>query len=300
MSCLVLGRKGQVATHLGALLEDAVFWGRDECDLNATGQIAEAIIALAPSVIVNAAAYTAVDAAESEPEAAWRLNALAAGEAARAARALDVPIVQISTDYVFDGAAERPYRAGDAVNPLNTYGKTKLGGEIAVATLAPKHWILRTSWVFSEVGTNFVKTMIRLGHERDHLEIVADRHGVPTHAGDLSAVIAALVAGNGSEALGWGTYHAIGGPATTWFEFARLIFSRARDLGLVDREIELNAISTSTYLTSAARPANSVLASSPEIRDVLGVDMDWHRGLEATLSRLAGRRLGRRRNKENE
>lgn len=287
MTVLVLGRFGQVASHLRALLPDAWFWGRATLDLESSTEVAATIIDRKPSCIVNAAAYTAVDRAESEPLAAWAVNATAVAEVARAATVLDVPLVHLSTDYVFDGTSREPYRVGDAVNPLGTYGRTKLAGELAVATLCAKHWILRASWVFSEHGTNFVRTMLRLAAERDALGVVADQHGVPSYASDLAAVIAALVARKSESPLDYGLYHAVGGVPTTWFDFAREIFALAEARGLIARRPTVSPITTADYPTAARRPANSVLAPSPALIEATGVTLDWKRGLEVALDRLA-------------
>jgi len=157
MTVLVLGSAGQLARHLRELWPQATFWGRDSLDLSRPETVLGHVCSLRPSTIVNAAAYTAVDRAEAEPDLAWRINSEAAAALARAARALDVPLVHVSTDYVFDGRAARPYVESDAVAPLNVYGRSKLGGELAVAALCSRYWILRSSWVFSEYGSNFVR-----------------------------------------------------------------------------------------------------------------------------------------------
>ena len=194
MTVLVLGFSGQLATHLRELLPDADYWGKDTLDLRQPTKARAAIEAHQPSLIVNAAAYTAVDKAESERDAAWGLNAEAPAMLARAAAALDVPLIHISTDYVFDGTKEGEYEVGDACNPISTYGESKLAGELAVRSLCPRSWILRTSWVFSEFGLNFVKTILRLARERDELRVVSDQVGRPTYAGDLAALVVRMAA----------------------------------------------------------------------------------------------------------
>ena len=286
MKCLVLGRSGQVASHLAQLMPDATFWGREQLDLNQNDRIRPAILAAAPSYIVNAAAYTAVDRAESEREQAWNINATAVAEAAKAANDLNVPLIHISTDYVFDGTSERAYRVDDPVRPISTYGRTKLAGEIAIETLCSKYLILRTSWVFSEFGANFVKTMIRLAGERDSLNVVADQRGIPTYAGDLASVIAAIVRAGNEEQVAWGTFHAVGGIEVSWFEFAQKIFALARSRQLIDHEVEVHRISTDAYPTPAHRPANSRLVPSTELLRPLNVQMDWEKGLETMLDAL--------------
>jgi dTDP-4-dehydrorhamnose reductase len=284
MKCLVLGRNGQLATHLHTLLPEAIFLGSKELDLNDSSALAAEIEKISPTHIVNAAAYTAVDKAESEPEQAWAVNAVAPGEAARAARRLGIPMIHISSDYVFDGTSSRAYRPEDATGPTGVYAKTKLAGELAVTSLCERHWVLRTSWVFSEHGSNFVRTMLRLARERDALSIVADQHGVPTYAGDLARVVAALVSGT-TNTVAWGTYHAVGGPPTTWFDFARVIFETAAAEGVIGKVPKLSAITTAEYPTAARRPANSILEPSPALFEH-NAKMDWEQGLRQTLRAL--------------
>ena len=236
MTILVLGESGQVASHLRELLPDAVYWGRRTFDLGAPAGLTAAIEALAPAVIVSAAAYTAVDNAESEPDLAWAINAEAPAAAARAAKALDVPLIHISTDYVFDGRKTSPYEVGDACAPINVYGASKLGGELATRAIWPKHWILRTSWVFSAHGTNFLKTILRLAQREPTLRVVGDQHGRPTYAGHLARLIAKLASdGVAGPALPYGTFHAVGGPAATWFDFAATIVGEAHRQGLIQQ-----------------------------------------------------------------
>lgn len=285
-SILVIGRTGQLAQHLQELLPQATFWSRSDADLAQPALLEERIAAMGTTAIVNAAAYTAVDRAESEPDLAWRINAEAPASMARAAAARNIPLIHVSTDYVFDGLSEREYRPTDPVAPLNVYGATKLAGEIAVRSLAKQHWILRTSWVFSEHGTNFVKTMLRLGRERDALNIVNDQRGRPTYAGDLARAIAALVKELDSNLVPAGTYHAVGGPALSWFEFAQEIFVRARALGILSKVPSVSAIPSSQYPTPAARPSNSVMEPSQLLQDALAVRFDWQAGLERALRHI--------------
>jgi dTDP-4-dehydrorhamnose reductase len=291
MTALVLGSNGQVGSHLRELLPEAIFWGRSDADLANPADIEAAICRSAPSLVVNCAAYTAVDKAEQEPELAWRVNAESPAAIARAATVLKIPVVHISTDYVFDGHSKRPYRECDGTNPINVYGRTKLAGDLAISTLCDQHWILRTSWVFSEHGSNFVKTMLRLAGERDRLTIVADQRGRPSYAGDIAVVIAKLVERIQEGATAPGTYHLGGGPEITWFEFASHIFREAKLRGLIDKSPELVPIPTSAYPTPAARPLNSVLEPNEEFLEQIGADMDWKRGL-ATMLQSMDRRGG--------
>jgi dTDP-4-dehydrorhamnose reductase len=286
MTALVLGSSGQLATHLRALLPDATYCGRDSLDLGEPSLVAAAIEAMRPSAIVNAAGYTAVDQAEGEPALAWRVNAESVAAAALAATALDVPFVQVSTDYVFDGCKAAEYVEDDGTQPLSVYGATKLAGELAARALCKKSWILRASWVFSEHGTNFVKTMLRLAATQDELRVVTDQRGRPTYAGDLAAVIAALV--RRPDLLPFGTYNAVGGSVVSWHEFAEIIVGEAFERGLITKRVPVRAIGTAEYPTAARRPANSALRPNGELGRALGVAMDWRKGLTVALAALRG------------
>jgi dTDP-4-dehydrorhamnose reductase len=288
MNVLVLGESGQLARHLRELLPAAEFWGRAKLDFGQPAEVSAAIEAYRPSAIVNAAAYTAVDKAESDRDAAWRINAEAPAMLARAAAVLDVPLVHVSTDYVFDGKKDGEYETDDPCNPVNVYGASKLAGELAVRTLCPRSWILRTSWVFSEYGSNFLKTILRLAAEREELRIVADQHGRPTYAEDVARVIAGLVAAPRADArVAHGTYHAVGGPAVSWHAFAEAIVAAGIRHGMLRRSPRVTPIETSDYPSAARRPANSVLQSTAELAAALGVEIDWRRGVARALTRLA-------------
>lgn len=290
MSVLVLGSRGQLAQHLRDTLAGARYWGRREYSLEDPLAAETAMVEAAPSIIVNAAAYTAVDQAEKEPEAAWRINAEGAACAARAAARLGVPIIQVSTDYVFDGSSDRAYRDTDATLPTNVYGRTKLAGELAVASIAPKHWILRASWVFSELDGNFLTTMLRLANERDRLRVVADQHGRPTYAGDLARVISRLVTDRTAPMVPWGIHHVSGGDAISWHGFAEHIIETAFKNELVERRPYLEAIGTAEYPTLARRPMNSVLEPSRSLTRELNMQPDWRAGVQEVITRLRGSR----------
>jgi dTDP-4-dehydrorhamnose reductase len=281
MSIVVLGSSGQLARHLRELLPEARFLARAEADLADPAAVRKVLLAARPTCIVNAAAYTAVDRAESEPTLAWTVNAEAPAVMARVAGQLDVPLVHVSTDYVFSGHAGNGWRSSDPVSPVNTYGRSKLGGELAVATLCAKHWILRSSWVFSEYGSNFVKTMLRLAAERPELRVVDDQRGCPTYAGDLARLVARVTAS--PEALPYGLHHATGGPAVSWREFADSIVEVGYRLGVLANRVPVRGIRTSDYPTAARRPANSVLEP-----DALpgGITFDWQAGLERAVGAL--------------
>jgi len=284
MSVLVLGASGQLASHLRELLPGAAYWGRQTLDLGQPAHVRAAIEAHRPSAIVNAAAYTAVDKAESERDAAWSLNAEAPAVLARVAAKLDVPLVHVSTDYVFNGTKEGEYQVGDPCDPVNAYGATKLVGEIAVRTLCPRSWILRTSWLFSEYGSNFVKTILRLAGEREELRVVADQHGRPTYAGDLARLVARLARASDADArVSYGTYHAVGGAIVSWHGFAEAIVAAAVSHGALTRAPRVIPIATSEYPTAARRPQNSILRPSDEISSILHIEFDWVQGLQRTI-----------------
>jgi dTDP-4-dehydrorhamnose reductase len=286
MSVLVLGSSGQLATHLKELLPGADYWGRQKFDLARPSGLDVAIREHKPSLIVNAAAYTAVDKAEVEREIAWTVNAEAPAMAARAAALLDIPLLHISTDYVFDGTKVGEYSTSDACLPISVYGASKLEGELAVRALAPKSWILRTSWVFSEHGTNFVKTIVRLAGEKQELRVVNDQLGRPTYAGDLARLVA-RIAEDAESRLPYGTYHAVGGAVTSWHGFAEAIVATAHSRGHLKRVPLVTAISTAEYPTPARRPRNAVLQPSAELKALYDVDFDWGRGLDRAIERIA-------------
>ncbi|NGP53720.1 dTDP-4-dehydrorhamnose reductase [Thioalkalivibrio sp. XN8] len=288
MSIIVLGANGQLARHLLGTVPSAEFWGRETLDVADAEALEARLVEAAPRAIINAAAYTAVDRAESEPVEAWRVNVEAPAAAARAARRLDAALVHVSTDYVFDGSANTPYAEDAPTCPLGVYGASKLAGELAVRTICPRHWILRTSWVFSEYGHNFMKTVLRLAESGNPLRIVADQLGRPTYAGHLAELIAALDPAGDSPQLPYGTWHATGGEIASWHGFAQRIVARAAALGLLAEAPEVIPISTADYPAPARRPAYSVLAPSAAIAALDGTTFDWNTGLERALAALAG------------
>jgi dTDP-4-dehydrorhamnose reductase len=236
-------------------------------------------------LIVNTAGYTAVDKAEVERDIAWAVNAEAPARAAEAAAELDIPLLHVSTDYVFDGTKNGEYATADPCTPVNAYGASKLDGELAVRRLAPKSWILRTSWLFSEHGANFVKTIVRLAGERPELRVVNDQLGRPTYAGDLARVIARIAA-DAESRLPYGTYHAAGGAVTSWHGFAEAIVAAAHSRGRLPRAPLVTGISTAEYPTTALRPRNAVLQPSAELQALYDVDFDWARGLDTAIERM--------------
>jgi dTDP-4-dehydrorhamnose reductase len=228
--------------------------------LEQPGSADAAIRATAPDIVVNAAAYTAVDRAEAEPERAFRINAEAIGEVGAAACSVGASVVHLSTDYVFGGARDRPWREDDPTGPINVYGASKLAGEERLRAASPRHLILRTSWVVSAFGHNFVRTMLRLASERGEVAVVADQRGCPTSAHDLAGLILSL-AERGE--LPTGTFHAAGAEACNWAELASGIFNISAAAG--GRTASVRPIATGDYPTPAARPRNSVLDCSKAI-----------------------------------
>jgi dTDP-4-dehydrorhamnose reductase len=260
MRILVTGAHGQVGTELMRLGTAAghAMHGSDHADIDIcdAAAVQQAIDRLAPDAVINAAAYTAVDKAESDQDTAFAVNRDGPRNLALACEAASIPLVHISTDYVFDGSKTGAWNESDAPHPLGIYGASKLAGEEAVQSLCTRHLILRTSWVFSAHGHNFVKTMLRLASEREELGVVADQSGKPTSAAEIARIcLATLEQGDGR----WGLYHLAQPDATTWHDFAEVIFAEARRQGMALKLASLRAIATSDYPTPATRPANSVL-----------------------------------------
>lgn len=293
---LIFGGSGQIgmACQTAAAGED---WPtsaplRASLDICDAAAVAAAVAKARPAVVINAAAYTAVDKAESEPDLAFAVNREAAGIIAAACAASRSPLIHLSTDYVFDGRKQSAYRPTDPVNPTSTYGRSKAAGEDAVRSTCPGHVILRTAWVFSAVRQNFVKTMLRLGRTRDSLRIVADQRGCPSGAPQLGrdiVTIARRLAENSLEDKSvegfWGTYHLCGEEAVSWYEFAGEIFRMTESLtGRPGPRLE--PIASADYPTAAARPANSVLDSSATQRRFGLAPMDWRADLRAVVRSL--------------
>ena len=279
MSILVFGKTGQVATELQRQ-SDVVALGRDSADLTDPNACAAAILQSNPSAVINAAAYTAVDKAEDEEAIATLINADAPAAMAKACATLNIPFVHISTDYVFDGSGEAAKTPFEATQPLGAYGRSKLAGEAAVAAAGGRYAILRTSWVFSAHGSNFVKTMLRLAETQETLTIVADQVGGPTPAADIAAtcltIADALQTGHGSK----GVYHYAGVPDVSWADFAREIFAQT------GRKVAVQDIPTSAYPTPAKRPLNSRLDCT-ELEKEFGIPRpDWRAGLSQVLTEL--------------
>jgi dTDP-4-dehydrorhamnose reductase len=290
---LVTGRDGQLAQSLNERRNDHpelqfLFVARPDTDLSIQGSIAKAIEAARPDVVINAAAYTDVDRAEDEPELAYRINAEAAGEAARAAAEIGVPIIQLSTDYVFDGNKSEPYVEADPVNPQNVYGASKLAGEQRVRSANSRHLILRTSWVVSPFGRNFVKTIIGAAASRDVLTVVDDQRGRPTSALDLAGALVGIIdRWHGGDDVGLGsTYHVAGSGEGSWFDLAAATMDECRRLGAP--VAELRPTETSQWPTRAARPHNSVLDCSRFEQDFGFALPAWRLSLCTIVQRIVG------------
>ena len=284
MTILVIGRSGQVATELARIGGARVrCMGRDEADLAAPARCGDIIEQGDWEAVINAAAWTAVDAAEEHESEAHRINAEAPGEMARAAALKGIPFVQISTDYVFDGQGDAPFPVDAAPAPLGAYGRTKLAGEEAVRDAGGTHAILRTSWVVSAHGKNFVKTMLRLGAERDRLTIVSDQIGGPTAASDIARACLAIADALQGDPARTGTYHFSGGPDVSWADFAREIFAQA---GLAPEVVD---IPSSEFPTPAARPGNSRMDNSATEAAFGIARPDWKASLTEILDELGAR-----------
>lgn len=256
--------------------------GRDECDLADTTAVFRVIAEKAPDLVVNAAAYTAVDRAESEPELAMKVNAEAPAALAQACAERGAALIHLSTDYVFDGAKLGAYVEADPIGPLSVYGRTKEAGEAAVRDRLDRHVIVRTSWVFSSHGTNFLKTMLRLGQSNSALRVVSDQTGAPTSARDIARAVLRVAETVRRRKSTWGTFHFSSAEPTTWHGFAQAIFALAR----AGRDVAVTPISTAEYPTAARRPLNSVLDCS-RIGEAYGISQpSWRAALVDALLEL--------------
>lgn len=278
MRVLVFGQTGQVARELQRLLPDATYLGRDRADLSDPAACAAAIAGGTWDAVINAAAWTAVDKAEAEEVAATVVNGAAPGAMARACAARDIPFLHVSTDYVFDGSGDRAFAVDGPTAPLGAYGRSKLAGEREVQAAGGRWLILRTSWVFSAHGSNFVKTMLRLGAERESLNVVADQVGGPTPAADIAAALVTMARAMAAGQAG-GIQHFSGAPDVSWADFARAIMAGA---GLSCR---IEDIPSSAYPTPARRPLNSRLDCSA-LRAFGLSRPDWRVGLSDVLKEI--------------
>lgn len=277
---LVFGRTGQVAQELARLAPGAIFMGRDQADLTDPAACGRIIAQTDCRAVINAAAYTAVDKAETDADTARLVNAEAPAAMAQAAATKGVPFLHVSTDYVFDGSGDLPRDTDAPTAPLGVYGATKLAGEQGVEAAGGQWAIMRTSWVFSSHGANFVKTMLRLGAERDRLSIVADQIGGPTPARDIAAALLVMAGQMIADPAKGGLYHFAGAPDASWADFAREIFDqRGLNCEVVD-------IPSSDYPTPARRPLNSRLDCSRISKDFGIARPDWRAGLAQVLTNV--------------
>jgi len=287
MRVVVTGSEGQLARSLAEKAQgwpavELVTLGRPGLDLEARGSAIEAIVSAAPDVVINTAAYTAVDQAEEEPERAFRINADGAGEVAAAAARVGASIIQISTDYVFDGRQALPYDEMAKVGPIGVYGRSKLAGEMQVRESNPRHAIVRTAWVYSPFGRNFVKSIMAAGAIRAKLTVVDDQRGSPTSALDLAEGLLTMI----DKGFPPGEiYHLGGSGQATWCDFAREIMDQCADFGLPHAAVE--PISTDEWPTKAVRPHNSVLDSRKFQRDFAFSMPDWRESVRRVIERLA-------------
>lgn len=290
MRVLITGARGQIGQEL--LRSAPKDWqvhglSSSELDITDAQQVMATVQALQPQLIINAAAYTAVDQAENDSKRAYAVNHLGAENLAQAAQTLGCPLLHLSTDYVFSGEHAHPYTEHDTAVPCSVYGHSKWLGEQAVREFCPQHIILRTSWVFGMHGNNFVKTILRLGQERDALSIVSDQVGGPTSARSIAQVLWQITRQyQSSNSCTWGTYHFSGGPACSWYEFADEIFKQASELKLIKRSPALSPINSSDYPTPAQRPAYSVLDNTKINQQLNMTQSNWKTELKLMLYAL--------------
>lgn len=290
MRLVVTGRDGQVVKSLveraGALPGfEVIAVGRPELDLAKPETIAPALAAARPDLVVSAAAYTAVDQAEDEPDLAFAINGAGAGHVASAAASLGAPVIHLSTDYVFDGSGQGAYTEADEPRPRSVYGASKLAGEQAVAQANPRHLILRTAWVYSPFGRNFVKTVLKLAAERDEIAVVADQWGNPTSALNLAdGILEASTKLRDASFASFGVHHLAGSGETNWSDFAGHILRTSRALG--GPHARVRGIATADYPTKAQRPVNSRLSTEKFEATFGWTAPDWRKSTEEVVRRL--------------
>ncbi|MDM9620293.1 dTDP-4-dehydrorhamnose reductase [Rhizobium sp. S96] len=296
MRLLLLGKNGQVGLALQQSLQplgEVIACGRGSVDIGAIDSLAGQLDRLNPDVIVNAAAYTQVDLAETEVDAAFRVNEAAVKVMADYARDHGALLVHYSTDYVFDGQKNGPYVETDETHPLNVYGRSKRAGEAAIEASGCRRLVFRTSWVFSADGTNFIKTMLRLAAERSSLRVVADQFGAPTAAELIADVTALSIAGHAKGDLASGIYHLTSSGKTSWYELARYVVRRAGDLGFLLKAGpgDIEPVTTEEFPRPATRPKNSCLDTGA-LRSALGISLpDWTLHVDRILDQLRKREL---------
>jgi dTDP-4-dehydrorhamnose reductase len=288
MKILVLGCKGQLGRCLYDQLEktdhNVIYTSRDQIDIADFEATRRQIKLISPNVVINATAYTAVDRAEKDQDKADLINHLAVGNIAASCNELDCWLVHVSTDYVFDGASQIPYKEDDQTNPQGVYGDTKLKGELVIQSSGCRYIIIRTAWVFSEYGKNFLKTMVHLGADRSELRIVGDQIGCPTYAQDIANAIVVILESLKSKELNSGLYHFGGDVFCSWADFAQAIFDEALELIVIASKPNVVAITTKEFPTLAKRPAQSQLNSN-KLATNFGIDAsDWMLGIRSSLT----------------
>jgi dTDP-4-dehydrorhamnose reductase len=292
MKILITGAAGQVGRELVELATarqlDVVAFDSRLIDITSADAVRATIDRERPHRVINAAAYTAVDRAETETERAFAVNRDGVANLAEACRAIGAPLLHISTDYVFDGSKRGDYIETDTPNPTSIYGASKLAGEQALASLWERHITLRVSWVFGQHGNNFVKTMLRFGRERDELSVVNDQFGAPTSARCIADKLLLIATHSqlGSEELDWGVRHLRSDPGVTWYQFACEIFERAQRLGIIARKPLVRPIISAEFPTPVKRPANSRLVSVRRWPADLGAHCQWRDDLDEVLRQL--------------
>ena len=289
MKILILGSQGQLGRCLYDQFSqtdyDLIYHSRADTDIANITETSANLIALNPDIVVNATAYTAVDLAETHESLAYQVNHFAVDNLAKQCEKIGSFLIHVSTDYVFDGTASRPYKEQDKTNPQSVYGASKLAGEIAIQRTDCRFLIIRTSWVFSEYGNNFFKTMLRLGAERETLSIVGDQIGCPTYAQDIASLIVDLIPRIEKGSVGSGVYHFCGDTVCSWYQFAKEIFAQADQLGYRTPK-QVQSIATKDYPTPAKRPGYSVFDCT-KIENTFNISRsNWRFGIDRVLSVL--------------
>ncbi len=292
MKILITGAKGQVGTELVTEAKqrghDVYGFGSRELDISNLEQVNTIVRNIKPNVIINAAAYTAVDNAETEHEQAYAVNSLGSKNLAISCKELDIPLMHISTDYIYDGEKPSPYLESDPPNPTGIYGASKLEGDQKIEQIWPKHIILRVSWVFGNHGNNFVKTMLRLAEQRDELSIVDDQFGAPTSAKAISTCLLDILEAKqfNQPQYPWGVYNFQSDPGVSWYNFAQEIFQQAKESGLINKTMQLNPIPSSEFPTPVKRPANSKLDGHKLLKSLHLKPADWKSDLNNMLTNI--------------
>jgi len=291
MKILITGAQGQVGKELVSIANqrgfDVIAAGQTELDITQLKNIESYVEVHQPDLVINAAAYTAVNKAEEEQDITYAINRDGTANLAAVSKEKNIPLLHISTDYVFDGTKSEAYSENDAVSPLGIYGISKWQGEETIRQTLPEHIILRVAWVFGAQGNNFVKTMLRLAKDRDELSVVADQFGGPSPAKDIAKTLIILAEQYQKEkTLEWGTYHYCGDEKVSWCGFAKEILKQAKEQGLIEKDIKVNAITTAEYQDPTKRPANSML-DCEKIKNTFGIEMpSWKESLNQVLTEL--------------